>query len=109
MGDGDYPEDWQEQGWCCRDCAAAAWYSMSEDLRRELTPLGLTPASWPPPVPPRPRRIGEAPVHALAIAVLLLLPLLVWVPLWLGDVDREPSNEITQEQPADGDDARMAA
>ena len=39
-------------------------------------------------------------MHALAIAVLLLLPLLVWVPLWLGDVDREPSNEITQEQPS---------
>ncbi len=20
-----YPEDWQEQGWCCRECALLAW------------------------------------------------------------------------------------
>ncbi len=31
---GDYPEDWQEQGWCCRKCAVIAWYSMSPELRR---------------------------------------------------------------------------
>ena len=24
---GDYPEDWQEQGWCCRECAVMAWYA----------------------------------------------------------------------------------
>ena len=34
----DYPEDWQEQGWCCRECGALAWYSMSPELRRELAP-----------------------------------------------------------------------
>ena len=33
---GEYPEDWQEQGWCCRECAAMAWYSMGLDLRREF-------------------------------------------------------------------------
>lgn len=32
----DYPEDWQEQDWCCRTCAAMAWYAMSPELRREL-------------------------------------------------------------------------
>jgi len=25
MADDDYPEDWQEQGWCCRECAVMAW------------------------------------------------------------------------------------
>lgn len=34
--DGAYPEDWGEQGWCCRDCAVLAWYGMSPELRREL-------------------------------------------------------------------------
>ena len=34
--DGAYPEDWQEQGWCCRDCGAMAWYNMSPELRREF-------------------------------------------------------------------------
>ncbi len=51
-------------------------------------------------------------MHALAIAVLVLLPLLVWVPLWLCDVDRPPSNEIAQEQPdvpVPGGDERLAA
>lgn len=33
---GEYPEDWQEQGWCCRECAAVSWYGMSLDLRREF-------------------------------------------------------------------------
>lgn len=33
---GDYPEDWEEQGWCCRECAVMAWYVMSLDLRREF-------------------------------------------------------------------------
>lgn len=37
--------------------------------------------------------------HAWAVVGLVLLPLLVWVPLWLCDVDREPDNAITQEQP----------
>jgi hypothetical protein len=36
MAAGDYPEDWREQGWCCRECAVMAWYSMSPELRREL-------------------------------------------------------------------------
>ena len=35
-GDGAYPEDWQEQGWCCRECAVMAWYGMSLELRREF-------------------------------------------------------------------------
>ena len=34
--DGAYPEDWQEQGWCCRECAVMAWYGMSLELRREF-------------------------------------------------------------------------
>jgi hypothetical protein len=25
MTDGEYPEDWEEQGWCCRECAVMAW------------------------------------------------------------------------------------
>ena len=33
---GDYPEDWQEQGWCCRECGVMAWYGMGLDLRREF-------------------------------------------------------------------------
>lgn len=33
---GEYPGDWQEQGWCCRECAVMAWYSMGLDLRREF-------------------------------------------------------------------------
>ena len=42
MGDGtgkpdEEPEDWQEQGWCCRPCAVLAWNGMSPELRRELT------------------------------------------------------------------------
>ena len=39
MADGAYPEDWQEQGWCCRECAVMAWYGMSLELRRKFTPL----------------------------------------------------------------------
>jgi hypothetical protein len=34
--DGTYPEDWQEQGWCCRECAVMAWCGMSLELRREF-------------------------------------------------------------------------
>lgn len=34
--DGTYPEDWVEQGWCCRDCGAMAWYANSPEVRREL-------------------------------------------------------------------------
>ena len=37
MADGDYPEDWQEQGWCCRECAVMAWHAMVLELRREET------------------------------------------------------------------------
>lgn len=33
---GDYPEDHEEQGWCCRECAVMAWYGMSLVLRREF-------------------------------------------------------------------------
>jgi hypothetical protein len=33
-----FPEDWQEQGWCCRECAVMAWYGMVVALRRELHP-----------------------------------------------------------------------
>lgn len=33
---GEYPEDWEEQGWCCRECAVMAWYGMSLELRREF-------------------------------------------------------------------------
>ena len=33
---GAYPEDWEEQGWCCRECAVMAWYGMSLELRREF-------------------------------------------------------------------------
>lgn len=33
----DYPEDWEEQGWCCRDCAVIAWYGDSAELRRMYT------------------------------------------------------------------------
>lgn len=36
MTDAGYPEDWQEQGWCCRECAIMAWYAMSPEVRREL-------------------------------------------------------------------------
>jgi hypothetical protein len=36
MTETGYPEDWREQGWCCRECAVLAWNSMSPDLRREL-------------------------------------------------------------------------
>ncbi len=35
-GDGAYPEDWQEQGWCCRECAVMAWYGMGLELRRQF-------------------------------------------------------------------------
>jgi len=41
--------------------------------------------------------------HAWLITGLVLLPLLIWVPLWLGDAGREPRNEVTQEQPGDQD------
>jgi hypothetical protein len=34
--DAAYPEDWQEQGWCCRECAVTAWNGMSLELRREF-------------------------------------------------------------------------
>lgn len=27
----EYPEDWQEQGWCCRPCAVAAWRASPGD------------------------------------------------------------------------------
>ena len=33
----DYPEDWREQGWCCRECAAMSWYSIPVDVRRMLS------------------------------------------------------------------------
>ena len=33
-----YPDNWRELGWCCRECAIMAWYSMSPELRRELHP-----------------------------------------------------------------------
>ena len=33
----DYPEDWQEQGWCCRECAAMSWYSIPGHVRRMLS------------------------------------------------------------------------
>lgn len=36
IANGDYPEDWEEQGWCCRECAVMAWYGMSLELRREF-------------------------------------------------------------------------
>lgn len=36
IGNGEYPEDWEEQGWCCRECAVMAWYGMSLELRREF-------------------------------------------------------------------------
>jgi hypothetical protein len=32
--DGIYPEDWREQGWCCRECAVMAWNGMSPESRR---------------------------------------------------------------------------
>jgi hypothetical protein len=35
--DGGYPEDWREQGWCCRRCAVLAWYSVNLELRGEFT------------------------------------------------------------------------
>jgi hypothetical protein len=38
--DGAYPEDWQEQGWCCRECAAMAWHGMSPELRDDFTTGG---------------------------------------------------------------------
>ena len=32
---GEYPEDWEEQGWCCRECAAIACrYPSPAVLRR---------------------------------------------------------------------------
>jgi hypothetical protein len=34
---GDYPEDWQEQGWCCRECAVMAWNSLSPEMRSLFT------------------------------------------------------------------------
>jgi hypothetical protein len=37
MSTGNYPGDWQEQGWCCRDCGAMAWYAMSPELRALFT------------------------------------------------------------------------
>lgn len=30
---GAYPEDWREQGWCCRECAVMAWNAMSPEMR----------------------------------------------------------------------------
>lgn len=36
----DYPEDWREQGWCCRECAAMSWYSMSPEMRSLFLPAG---------------------------------------------------------------------
>ncbi len=38
--DGAYPEDWQEHGWCCRECAAMAWHGMSPELRDDFTTGG---------------------------------------------------------------------
>ena len=61
--DGAYPEDWREQGWCCRECAVTAWYGMSlRDLRSLLVALGL--------LKPRPRRYrpGEARLPRIAYA-----------------------------------------
>lgn len=29
----DYPEDWQAQGWCCRECAVMSWHAMSPETR----------------------------------------------------------------------------
>ena len=40
---GDYPDDWRELGWCCRECGILAWYSMSPELRRELHPARSSP------------------------------------------------------------------
>ncbi len=37
MSADDYPEDWQSQGWCCRECAESAWYSMSPEMRSLFT------------------------------------------------------------------------
>ena len=33
----DYPEDWQEQGWCCHECALLAWNAMSPEMRGLFT------------------------------------------------------------------------
>ena len=41
MTDGDYPEDWEELGWCCEDCAKAAWYGLSPEVRRWLLAAGI--------------------------------------------------------------------
>jgi hypothetical protein len=38
-----YPDDWREQGWCCRECGILAWYSTSPELRRELHPARNKP------------------------------------------------------------------
>ena len=35
-----YPEDWQEQGWCCRECAVMSWYSIPEHVRSLFLPTG---------------------------------------------------------------------
>lgn len=49
--------------------------------------------------------------HTWAVIGLCSLPLLVWIPLWLLDADRPPSNEITHEQGQDRDltEMRLAA
>ena len=42
MADDDRPpEDWEELGWCCEDCAVTAWYGMSPEVRRWLLAAGL--------------------------------------------------------------------
>lgn len=36
MAETDYPEDWREQGWCCRECAVMAWIGMSLEMRHDF-------------------------------------------------------------------------
>jgi len=36
-----YPEDWQEQGWCCRECGLFAWNTLSDEMKRELHPANF--------------------------------------------------------------------
>jgi hypothetical protein len=48
MADGDYPEDWQGQGWCCRACAVMTWNGMTPEWRRYFAADVAAQAESPP-------------------------------------------------------------
>lgn len=94
MAADDYPEDWQEQGWCCRPCAVAAWraapgarplpdVTVNPD---ELLERMLRRAGWLDRNGGTPDAMTAAHAQALAADVLvfhrLMLERLPWPTIW---------------------------